>query len=356
MKKNTKKRKVSENVLFEGKKLHWKRVKFQDAELNSMERDGVYCIEELSETSDIEVDETLEGAVQNSEPLGGVEENDEPLGGVEENDEPLGTASDTVNDSRLNHNEAEAALWEDYSSLEDKMSKWIASSEDEAKLNPLILKALLNLGYMSPTPIQRLCLLPATLHRRDIIGAAETGSGKTMAFGVPICQNLLFAYQRGREKTPDWDFKGLQALILLPTRELAFQVQKDISAICEGSILKTLPIIGGMSIQRQTRLLKRQPHIVTATPARLWALMGGDQTQFTGETPESLQMLNLRHLVIDEADRMIEQGHFREIAFIVDSIHNQITREDQLQTFLFSATLTMTISNEIKKKKKKEKK
>ncbi|CAH3141790.1 unnamed protein product [Porites lobata] len=235
-----------------------------------------------------------------------------------------------------------------------------------------ILKALSDQGFTSPTPIQTLSLPPAIFHHRDIIGAAETGSGKTLAFGIPIITHIL--HQRVAQETDreneneekvdisetssaeadnsmdsDKKERPLLGLIMTPTRELALQIKSHLQQVAKHTFLEIVAVVGGMAPQKQQRLLRKCPEIIVATPGRLWDLIS------EGEEHVS-KLEQLRYLVIDEADRMVEQGHFQELSSILDLIHRtrdieeaeedgqaskNPTKKKSLQKFIFSATLTL---------------
>ncbi|EDO48238.1 predicted protein [Nematostella vectensis] len=226
---------------------------------------------------------------------------------------------------------------------------------------PDILRALGDQGFSKPTPIQSLSIPPALLYHRDIIGAAETGSGKTLAFGIPIIQHIEAYKKRKAEQSPsdkesDLESQGypLLALIMAPTRELALQVKDHLVKAAKYTSVKVAAIVGGMAAPKQQRLLKQRPEIVVATPGRLWELISQQE-----EHVSNIQLL--RYLVIDEADRMVEQGHYEELSSILELIHlkksgnMEVDQEDaerpsnssktpekaRLQKFIFSATLTL---------------
>ncbi|CAK5117584.1 unnamed protein product [Meloidogyne enterolobii] len=217
-----------------------------------------------------------------------------------------------------------------------------------------ILKGLGNMGFIKPTPIQKAVIPQAIQHRKDIIGAAETGSGKTLAFAVPIFDRWLKELKKDVPK----DQTKLFALIVTPTRELAIQIRdvfRQLSAVKEPRELRIVAIVGGMSIQKQQRLLKSQPDIIVGTPGRLWAL------KESGE--EHLNILSgLQFIVVDEIDRMLKEGHFQELKYIIKHIHSKRTEHcktsgekgSPLQTFVFSATLTFTYNVGLKSDGKNE--
>ncbi|KAL0388297.1 UNVERIFIED_CONTAM: DEAD-box ATP-dependent RNA helicase 13 [Sesamum radiatum] len=241
---------------------------------------------------------------------------------------------------------------------------------NELRLHPIIMKSIYRLKFKEPTPIQRACI-PAAAHQgKDVIGAAETGSGKTLAFGLPILQRLL----EEREKVERLlDEKGeaneriapnsvLRALIVTPTRELALQVSDHLKEVALGTNVRVVPIVGGMSTEKQERLLRARPEIVVGTPGRLWELMSGREIHL-------VELHSLSFFVLDEADRMIETGHFRELQSIIDMLPmNRESTESQpqntqncvtvastqrkkRQTFVFSATLAL--SGDFRKKLKR---
>jgi len=240
--------------------------------------------------------------------------------------------------------------------VEIKMSQWSGLN-----ISPLILKALCELGFYSPLPIQKEVMHGAIAEKRDILGAAETGSGKTLAFGIPLLQHLMEDKARKSkadenldkensqvtlEINHDEDFeiadlsdvprqneKYLPALVLTPTRELALQIMKHLKKAAKYCSLWIVAVVGGMAPQKQIRLLKKGPDIVVATPGRMWELMNSDIAYLS-------QMHLLSYLVIDEADRMLEQGHFEDLTKVLEFINTKDSAKRQ--TFVFSATLTTT--------------
>ena len=187
-----------------------------------------------------------------------------------------------------------------------------------------LLASVAKLGFKTPTPIQERCIPVALSGSADVIGAAQTGSGKTLAFGIPIVHQLLTENGSPSSGTP------LRGMIISPTRELALQIQAHIDGIAKRHGVYTACIVGGMSLQKQERVLKRKPHLVVATPGRLWELMQNENEHLS-------DLSKLGFFVLDEADRMVEQGHYHELSSIMD----HIPFSDRLQTFVFSATLTM---------------
>lgn len=307
-----------------------------------------------------------------------------------------------------------------------------------------VLKALSYLGFSSPTPIQALALPSAIRDRMDIVGAAETGSGKTLSFAIPMIHTILEWKKAAPEKdgvdeanadleteildiphaktvddtesvteqepnneddeednedlagqdedasddpaedeseielendnkklgcvkvihNVEFDFENsadtedknssgsrnqpLLGLVLTPTRELAVQVKHHIDAVAQFTNVKTAIIVGGMSVQKQTRMLRRQPEIIIATPGRLWALI-------KEKNPHLLRLRPLKCLVIDEADRMVERGHFAELESILEMLNTTFFNPKR-QMFVFSATLTMAATVPLRVLQKKKKK
>ncbi|XP_003380886.1 ATP-dependent RNA helicase DDX24 [Trichinella spiralis] len=201
-----------------------------------------------------------------------------------------------------------------------KLKKW-----QELFVPEEILHALDDLEYFEPTPIQALCLPPAIRDRLDILGAAETGSGKTLAFGIPVIAGLL-------SENSDSQIHP-SALILTPTRELAIQIKDHLSSIMKYTNLKLTTATGGLSVQKQQRLLKDDPDIVIATPGRLWALISEDC--------EGLENLHkIKYLVIDEIDRMAEKQNFAEFSQLLEFLNGDENAIRKRQTLVFSATLS----------------
>lgn len=175
---------------------------------------------------------------------------------------------------------------------------------------PSLLEILERNHYIEPTPIQRQSILPG-LEGKDIIGIAQTGTGKTLAFGIPMIQRIAT--------------HGLKGLVVLPTRELAIQVDETLQKIGKSLGLRTAILIGGESMQKQINQLKRKPHIIIATPGRL-----------IDHVEQKLVALDaVKVLVLDEADRMFDMGFSPQIHKIL----NWLPKPDQRQTMLFSATM-----------------
>lgn len=185
-----------------------------------------------------------------------------------------------------------------------------------------ILKALEKEGYTSPTPIQERSI-PVILEGKDLEGCAQTGTGKTAAFAVPILQ-LLYGEQ-GVEKGPG----PIKALVLAPTRELAIQIGESFTAYGKYTGLKNTVIFGGVSQNPQTDALKSGVDILIATPGRLLDLM---QQKY-------ISLQNIKYFVLDEADRMLDMGMGHDVRRIIAKLPKN------RRTMLFSATMPREISN-----------
>ncbi|XP_071836230.1 ATP-dependent RNA helicase DDX24-like [Apostichopus japonicus] len=308
------------------------------------------------------------------------------------------------------------------------MSAW-----DDLPVPDLVLKALKDLGFTKPTPIQAECLTAAIEERNDVVGGAETGSGKTLAFGIPLLEMYLarrgkgysgkvakpstegsdklidkrtdgtIADQSKKSKACDAEISlgldanqslnegesvempdsgaaavktnkkadvkndaevervvsgdnsnpddalsagqdtssGLMALILTPTRELAVQIKNHIMAAAKYTDVQVAVVVGGMSLEKQSRILKRKPEIVVGTPGRIWEL-------YQQEEPHLLTLSSIKCLVIDEADRMVEKKHFAELTEIL-GILNCSQQKAQRQTLVFSATLSLVHHGPLRK-------
>ncbi len=181
-------------------------------------------------------------------------------------------------------------------------------------LSPEIIEALTMLNYIEPTPIQTE-IIPAALAGRDIVGKSQTGTGKTAAFAIPICENIV------------WEENLPQALILEPTRELAVQIKTEIFNIGRKKRLKVPALFGGMPVDKQALTLKQKSHIIVATPGRLLDHI----------SRENIDLRSIKYLVIDEADLMLAMGFFEEVEEIISLLpKNRIT-------MLFSATIDSAI-------------
>lgn len=221
---------------------------------------------------------------------------------------------------------------------EDAVEEGIdVSAWEDLDLSPDTLSALSKLGFAKPTPIQT-AAIPEILAGHDVVGKASTGSGKTLAFGIPILESWIGPYGELAEDE-EKDARPPTALILSPTRELAHQLTEHITNLCKG--LPNAPYVaavtGGLSVQKQQRQLAKAD-IIIGTPGRLWEVMSGSK-----ELTASFK--NIRFLVIDEADRLLTEGHFKDAEEILGALDRQEDpdEEEELnlhsrQTLVFSAT------------------
>lgn len=188
---------------------------------------------------------------------------------------------------------------------------------NELNVDPKILKAVNDLGILDPTPIQQVSL-PPILEGKDLIGEAPTGTGKTFAYAIPMVNKIPA------------DSKYVHALVITPTRELAFQSADEIRKLLvnkEG--IAVVPLYGGSPIQRQIVSLKKKPNIVVGTPGRLL-----DHIQ-----RGTLKLAHIDTLVLDECDEMLDMGFIKDIEKIINGITNKH------QTILFSATISKEIAS-----------
>jgi ATP-dependent RNA helicase RhlE len=181
-----------------------------------------------------------------------------------------------------------------------------------------LIDALARSGLHRPTPIQA-ASIPAQLEGRDLLGVAQTGTGKTAAFGLPMVQAILGLQGRPAPKT-------CRALILAPTRELAVQIEASLRSYASGRISTQL-VLGGMSRSAQVRGIARGVDVVIATPGRIVDLVDGGE----------LRLDETRFVVLDEADRMLDMGFIRPVRSLVAKLH------PRRQSLLFSATMPAEI-------------
>jgi ATP-dependent RNA helicase RhlE len=182
---------------------------------------------------------------------------------------------------------------------------------DALGLSPALLRAVRELGFTTPTPVQAAAIPPA-LAGKDVLASAQTGTGKTAAFGIPLIERLMTL---PRKKT--------RALILAPTRELAAQIAAHLTALAKGTNLRIASIYGGVGFGAQFAAFARGTEIIVATPGRLMDLMGQG----------SARLDDISLLVLDEADRMLDMGFLPAVKRIVAKV------PAQRQTLFFSATI-----------------
>lgn len=182
-------------------------------------------------------------------------------------------------------------------------------------IHPLIKNNVAAKGYLTPSEIQDKTI-PLGLSGQDVVGVADTGTGKTAAFAIPIINKLLHQ-------------SGTQALIITPTRELAMQIEEEFKQFAHYSGLTTALLIGGLTIGRQITALKHKPHIIIGTPGRIKDHLN----------QRTLNLNTCNTVVLDEVDRMLDMGFINDVRFILDRL------PEQRQSFFFSATLGPEISS-----------
>ncbi|MDE1548476.1 DEAD/DEAH box helicase [Jeotgalibaca caeni] len=185
----------------------------------------------------------------------------------------------------------------------------------ELGLAPELLKSVEAMGFEEATPIQEQTI-PLALEGRDVIGQAQTGTGKTAAFGLPMLQKI------------DTNKRSIQGLVIAPTRELAIQTQEELYRLGRDKRVTAQVVYGGADISRQIRALKNNPHIVVGTPGRMLDLI----------RRKALNLNNVETLVLDEADEMLNMGFLEDIEAIISE-----TKKEGRQTLLFSATMPPAI-------------
>jgi ATP-dependent RNA helicase DeaD len=185
---------------------------------------------------------------------------------------------------------------------------------NDLPLSKDVLRGIKALGFKKPSPIQAQSIMPL-LQGRDVIGQAQTGTGKTAAFGIPMVESIDLGDNR------------VQGLVLAPTRELAVQIADHISRISRYTGVRVCPIYGGEKISRQIRQLKRGVHIVVGTPGRIIDHLERG----------TLKLRAVRMVVLDEADRMLDMGFVKDINKILDRVPKD------KQTSLFSATIDRNV-------------
>jgi len=189
-----------------------------------------------------------------------------------------------------------------------------------------ILKAVSEKGYTHPTPIQEQAI-PILLKGKDLLGSAQTGTGKTAAFTIPILQHLA------EGAPPKKNSRKIQALIVTPTRELAIQIDENIKAYATYTDIRNTVIFGGVKQHSQVKALQRGVDILTATPGRLLDLINQGY----------ISLKNINHFVLDEADQMLDMGFIHDIKKIL-----KLLPSDR-QSLFFSATMPKSIIDLSKK-------
>ena len=186
----------------------------------------------------------------------------------------------------------------------------------EYEVSDPLAESLVANKFVKPTEVQARSLVFLQSHV-DMVIAAKTGQGKTLCFGIPMLDLLIRRLEKeGHEKE---EFDCIKGLVMSPTRELAIQIKDHLEAVVPPEYsqqIKIAALVGGMSIQKQIRLLSYKPTIIVATPGRLWELMSEHMDTYL---LKSLPMIDV--LVLDEADRMIADGHFKELHHILAHVY-----------------------------------
>lgn len=185
----------------------------------------------------------------------------------------------------------------------------------ELGVKPWLTSALKKMGIIEPTPVQKACI-PAIMAGRNVIASAETGTGKTAAFVVPILQTLAE------------DPYGICGLVITPTRELAFQISQQVYALGAKIAVRQYVLVGGVDDITQALALQARPHIVVATPGRLAIMLARG----------AIDLSRVRFLVLDEADRLLDPTYVDDLTNALDACSR-----DNRQTLMFSATMTPSL-------------
>ncbi|MEQ8237110.1 MAG: DEAD/DEAH box helicase, partial [Syntrophomonadaceae bacterium] len=190
------------------------------------------------------------------------------------------------------------------------------TSFKELNIDPIIITSLSNMGFEEPTPIQEKTI-PLAILGRDVIGRAQTGTGKTAAYGIPLVASC------------DLNLESIQGLVIVPTRELAMQVAEELNKIGSQKKVRSLPIYGGQEMDRQIRALKNRPQIIVGTPGRLMDHL----------RRKTIRLNQIKMLILDEADEMLNMGFKDDIEEIIKQA------PEERQNLLFSATMPLHIQN-----------
>ena len=234
------------------------------------------------------------------------------------------------------------------------------------ELSQTTLSQISRLGFSAPTPIQA-ASIPAIVQGHDVIGKAVTGSGKTLAFGIPIFEDWVASHDELADKQAVKN--AITALILAPTRELALQLNRHLNELCIDldDRPRIVAVTGGLSIYKQQRQLQ-DADIVVATPGRLWEVMNDASTK---QDVDALvdRLKKIKFLVVDEADRLLSEGHFKEVEEIIDVLDREVIEDDEegqqqqqstaetepkshRQTLVFSATFHKGLQQKLALKQK----
>lgn len=190
-------------------------------------------------------------------------------------------------------------------------------------LHPALHANLAKQGFQKPTPVQAKSIPPA-LEGRDVVATAQTGTGKTLAFALPLAQQLISKRGSGSQSVP-----AIQAVVLSPTRELAIQIQDAFQKLTAGTGVRSTVVVGGLDESKQLRTIRKGVHILIATPGRLCDFLQRRLISLNG----------VQTLVLDEADRMLDMGFLPSIRAILKEL------PPARQTLLFSATIEKSVAH-----------
>ncbi|XP_006454358.1 hypothetical protein AGABI2DRAFT_114110 [Agaricus bisporus var. bisporus H97] len=310
-------------------------LKRKKSEIEEDDEDSGNSVDESSESEE-DTESSAEGFDQ-AEDKADKAENGEELSGSESDDDPLATSGDDsdIEEEEMDSEKVESSGDDDDSEDETQAekdrktaffdqeipaSKSTHNSFLSMNLSRPLMKAVTNLGFNKPTPIQA-STIPVALLGKDVVGNAVTGSGKTAAFMIPMIERLLFR-EKGKKAA------AIRCLVLVPTRELAVQCYEVGTKLSIHTDIRLCLVVGGLSLKSQEADLRSRPDIVIATPGRLI-------DHIRNSASFSLDALDI--LVIDEADRILSEGFSDELTEIIKSCPRS------RQTMLFSATMTDSV-------------
>lgn len=310
---------------------------------------------------DVEDNETPE--VEDEKPTEQEEEEEEEFAGFEDDDN---NQEDANTSERVSNNDKDDKLAESNDELnavsfanldlplpddnEINLPNW-QEGDLGSSISAYTLYGLSQLDFKKPTPIQKETI-PIALLGKDVIGKATTGSGKTLAYGIPILEKYIQSLNLIKQNNKDKKINHPTGIIFAPTRELAHQVVDHLNKLAKYSPLSTRGIVsitGGLSIQKQQRLLRHGPGIIVATPGRMLELVQGDS-----ELAKRLASIDI--IVLDEADRLLQDGHFDEFEKILELFGKNRPKSKSIewkwQTLVFSATFSRDLFRKLDRHQK----
>ncbi|KAL6452301.1 LOW QUALITY PROTEIN: MAK5 ATP-dependent RNA helicase MAK5 [Candida maltosa Xu316] len=315
---------------------------------------------DVKKTDDIEVDEEDEQEegdeeIEDDEEVEDVEEEEE-FGGFDDSDNEKEEKTDSK--SQDDSTKDDELKFTTFANLdlplpddnEIDLPNW-QEGDLGASISAYTLNGLSQLNFDKPTPIQKETI-PLALQGKDVIGKATTGSGKTLAYGIPILEKYIQSLNTIKQNNQEKKINHPTGIIFAPTRELAHQVVQHLNALAQYSPLSVRGIVsvtGGLSIQKQQRLLKFGPGIIVATPGRLLELIQNDS-----DLAQRLASTDI--IVLDEADRLLQDGHFEEFEKILELFGKYRPKNKSMewkwQTLVFSATFSRDLFGKLDKHQK----